>query len=65
MWDERDKFPAHYRIGWEEAAAKNDGITREVMSFDEMSKLLVDRVLKSKSHLVLQELKILLDKQGF
>lgn len=67
MWDERDQsqVPAHYRKGWEDAASESEGIEREVMSFDEMSKLLLDRVVKSKSNLVLQELMHVLDKYGF
>ena len=67
MWDERDQseVPKHYRKGWEDAALESDGITREVMSFDEMSKLLLERVVRSQSKLVLQELRIILDKHGF
>ena len=57
--------PAHYRKGWEEAAARSDGITREVLSFEEMSKPLMARVMTSNSTLVLQELKRILDKYGF
>lgn len=67
MWDERDRdeVPEHYKKGWEEAAARSEGIRREVLSFEEMSKTLCDRVTRSKSSLVIQELKRILDKYGF
>ena len=62
---EQDPVPAHYRRLWEEAALQSDGITREVLSFEEMSNMLFGRVTKSKSTVVLQELQRILDKHGF